>query len=120
MLPSADPLHAKLAHQLAPMVASTAQREAPVESIDSNTLLKDGNGSPGFSAALLPLLANAKQAAALQAHRLRAANQSLQNDQAYYSDVLSLFGLGWLEQRYEFSTNGQLGVRWKHTCSAAH
>ena len=119
MLPAADPLHAKLARQLAPMVASTAQREAPVESIDSNTLVKSGNGAAGFSAALLPMLANAKQAAALQAHRARVASQSLQNGQAYYSDVLSLFGLGWLEQRYEFSAGGQLGVGWKSTCPAA-
>jgi endoglucanase len=116
MLPTSDPLHAKLARQLAPMMNSSAQRSAPVESIDSNTLVKSGTGSPGFSAALLPMLANAKQAAALEAHRSRVANESLQNDQAYYSDVLSLFGLGWLERRYEFAANGNLGVRWKQTC----
>jgi endo-1,4-beta-D-glucanase Y len=119
MLPASDPLHAKLARQLAPMVASTVQRAAPVESIDSNTLVKNGSGAPGFSAALLPMLANAKQAAAVQVHRARVASQSLQNNQAYYSDMLSLFGLGWLEQRYEFSASGQLDVRWKHACSAA-
>jgi endoglucanase len=119
MLPASDPLHAKLARQLAPMLASAAQREAPIESIDSNTLVKSGSGAPGFSAALLPMLANAKQVAALEMHRTRVASQSLQSDQAYYSDVLSLFGLGWLEHRYEFSASGQLGVHWKHTCSAA-
>lgn len=117
MLAASDPLHAKLARQLAPMANSTAQRGAPVESIDSNTLLESGAGSPGFSAALLPMLANAKHAAALQAHRSRVAEQYLQNDQAYYSDVLSLFGLGWLERRYQFAANGNLSVPWKQTCA---
>jgi endoglucanase len=117
MLAASDPLHAKLARQLAPMANSTAQRSAPVENIDSNTLDASGTGSPGFSAALLPMLANGKHSAALQAHRSRVAEQFLQNDQAYFSDVLSLFGLGWLERRYQFAANGNLSVPWKQTCA---
>lgn len=117
-LPAADPLHTKLARLLAPMVESTAQRREPVESVDSNTLVKNGSGAAGFSAALLPMLANAKQSAAFAAHRERVANESLRDASAYYSDVLSLFGLGWVEHRYEFTTNGNLGVAWKRTCSA--
>jgi endoglucanase len=119
MLAKADPLRAKLAQQLAPMASSTAQRSAPVESIDSTTLLTSGVGSTGFSAALLPMLANAKYGAALQAHRSRVIEQYLQSDQAYYSDVLSLFGLGWIERRYEFAANGNLNVPWKQACAAA-
>jgi len=119
MLPTSDPLHGKLARHLAPMVASTAQRAAPVESIDANTLVNSGAGSPGFSAALLPMLANAKQSTALRAHRARVEGESLEDDQAYYSDVLSLFGLGWLEQRYQFGATGNLSVSWKSRCVAA-
>lgn len=118
MLPGSDPLQAKLARALAPMVTSTAQRIAPVESIDTNTLVQSGEGSPGFSASLLPLLANSKQAAALAAHRARVSTEALKG-QAYYSDSLSLFGLGWLEQRYRFTANGTLDVAWKSTCAAA-
>lgn len=116
MLPKSDPLHTKLARQLAPMMNDTAQRGTPVESIDTQTLVRSGVGSAGFSAALLPMLANAGQRAALAAQHARSSKQSLQNAQAYYSDVLTLFGLGWLERRYEFAANGNLGVHWKAAC----
>lgn len=116
MLPTSDALYAKLARKLAPMVTNTAQRSAPPESVDTNTLAMKGEGSPGFSAALLPLLANARQNAALQAHRRRVETQSLKNNQAYYSDVLTLFGLGWLESRYRFEPAGLLAVKWAQTC----
>ncbi len=112
MLPASDPLHRALSRRLAPMVASTAQRAAPVESIDSNTLVQSGDGSPGFSAALLPMLANARQTVALQTHRARVESDSLQSGNAYYSDVLSLFGLGWLEGHYLFGANVSIVLNW--------
>jgi endoglucanase len=34
--------------------------------------------------------------------------------------VLSLFGLGWLEQRYRFNRSGLLGVRWTPACDRPH
>ncbi len=58
------------------------------------------------------MLANARMTPALQSHRQRAADGSLQNNQSYYSDALTLFGLGWLEQRYRFNRWGLLSVRW--------
>jgi endoglucanase len=74
--------------------------------IDTLSLEMHGVGAPGFSAALLPMLANARMSSALQVHRKRAAEECLQGNQQCYSDMLSLFGLGWLEQRY------RLSVRW--------
>jgi endoglucanase len=118
MLPSSDPLHSRLTQHFAPMVASTAQRAAPMESIEVDTLASSGTGSPGFSAALLPLLANAKLSNAVRVHRERVQAQSLKDAQSYYSDVLSLFGLGWLEQRYQFSATGSVSVTWKQQCAA--
>lgn len=118
-LAAADPLHSKLARRLHPMVMSTAARDAPAENVDTRTLAMQSSGSPGFSAALLPMLANAKQTAALTAHRARVKREALSGGEAYYSDVLALFGLGWLEGRYRFERTGELAVRWKPSCPGA-
>lgn len=120
MLPASDPSRDALASRLKPMLASVAERGTPIESVDIQTLEMQGDGPPGFSAALLPMLANARMTAALQAQRQRAAEGSLQNNRNYYSDALSLFGLGWLEQRYKFSRAGLLNVRWTPACDRPH
>ncbi|MBM0108457.1 cellulase [Steroidobacter sp. S1-65] len=112
MLPASDPARDKLTSALQPMVEHASERSVPVEIIDTETLSMRGDGPPGFSAALLPMLANARKSAALQMHRQRAAEGSLQNNQSGYSDALTLFGLGWLEQRYRFNRMGLLSVRW--------
>jgi endoglucanase len=118
MLPDSDPLARTLAHRLAPMIANAARRRAPPESTNTDTLEAHGEGSPGFSAALLPLLARAKLGDTVQAYRARVEAESLQSDQHYYSDALTLFGLGWLDRRYEFARSGLLLVKWTAPCSA--
>lgn len=120
MLPASDPVRDKLTNALHPMIESAAKRAAPVEVVDTQTLQMRGDGPPGFSAALLPMLANARMTAPLQTHRQRAAEESLQNNQSYYSDALTLFGLGWLEQRYRFNRAGLLNVRWTPACDRPH
>jgi endo-1,4-beta-D-glucanase Y len=120
MLPASDPSRDKLTQALKPMLNAVAKRPAPMESVDTQTLEMKGDGSPGFSAALLPMLANAQLSTALQTHRKRAADESLQGNQDYYSDVLSLFGLGWLEQRFRFNRAGLLNVRWTPACDRVH
>ncbi len=116
MLPASDPARDKLLAALKPMLESVEKRGTPAETVDIQTLETRGEGPPGFSAALLPMLANARMTATLQAQRLRAAEGSLQNNQSYYSDALTLFGLGWLEQRYRFNRAGLLNVRWTPAC----
>lgn len=96
MLPASDATRDKLCAVLKPAL---------------NTLAKRSH-TAGFSAALLPMLANARMSTALQIHRQRAAEESLQNNQQHSSDALALFGLGWLEQRYRFNGAGLLSVRW--------
>lgn len=112
MLPASDPARDRILNALSPILESAVTRTAPAEIIDTQTLQMRGEGPPGFSAALLPMLANGRMTAALQAHRQRAADGSLQNNQSHYSDALTLFGLGWLEQRYRFNRAGLLNVRW--------
>lgn len=116
MLPASDPLKPKLMRRLAPMMQSAAARAAPVETVDTNTLTLQGDGSPGFSAALLPMFATAGLDAALQAHYARVESEALQDGQSYYSDVLALFGLGWLQGRYRFESSGLLQVSWAQAC----
>jgi endoglucanase len=116
MLAPSDALFGKLSKVHAPMMLSTAQRDAPVETVDTRTLAMRGEGSPGFSAALVPMLANAKESAALARHRSRAERNVTQRGGAYYSDVLSLFGLGWIESRYRFEASGSIKVAWKASC----
>lgn len=120
MLPASDPARDKIGDVLKPVLENVAKRAAPVEIVDTQTLEMRGDGPPGFSAALLPMLANARMTAALQSHRQRAADGSLQNNQSYYSDALALFGLGWLEQRYRFNRSGLLSVRWTPACDRPH
>jgi endoglucanase len=35
----------------------------------------------------------------------------------YYDYVLSLFGMGWIENRYRFSSNGQINLNWNPVCT---
>jgi endoglucanase len=120
MLAASDPARDKIIAALTPMLDVVGKRPAAMESVDTQTLEMKGEGSPGFSAAVLPMLANAHLSTALQTHRKRAADESLQGNQGYYSDVLSLFGLGWLEQRFRFNRAGLLNVRWTPACNRAH
>jgi endo-1,4-beta-D-glucanase Y len=115
MLAESDPQAASLAHQLEPMAAAAAQHPPP-ESIDTNTLEARGVAPPGFLAALLPLLVHFKFTDAVQAYRQRIEAESLKDNQHYYSDALTLFGLGWLEGRFGFDRHGDLRVPWTGPC----
>jgi endoglucanase len=54
------------------------------------------------------------QAASLLPARLAKATPS------YYDHVLSLFGLGWIENRYRFMSNGQVQLKWQKSCIQAN
>jgi endo-1,4-beta-D-glucanase Y len=117
MLAEGDPLAAGLARQLKPMAAAAARRPPPA-SIDTNTLEARGEAPPGFLAALLPLLVHFKFTDAVQVYRQRIEAESLKDNQHYYSDALTLFGLGWLEGRFHFDRHGELHVPWTGPCRA--
>jgi len=115
MLSRDDPEAPRLARLLEPMAAAAA-RDAIPESIDTTTLQTQGHAPPGFLAALLPLLVHLglEDAAESSAKRVRA--EALRDNRHYYSDVLSLFGLGWLEGRMRFDARGNLRPPWNGSC----
>jgi endo-1,4-beta-D-glucanase Y len=117
MLAPDDPEVTGLIQQLRP-IAQAAVRGPPPESIDTRTLEAHGTGSPGFLAALLPLLTQLRLTATVKEYRARVEAESLKDNQHYYSDVLTLFGLGWLKGRYRFDRHGELKVEWTGRCRA--
>jgi len=125
MTPDEDPLAAAMRKALAGMARLTTIDTSPPELIDVGSGLASGTGPYGFSAALLPYLrrAGAPAVAAQQAARARAmqaASLLAKPPPSYYDHALSLFGLGWFENRYRFTSNGQLQPKWQETCIPAN
>lgn len=115
MLAADAPGTAALQRHFAPMAALVEARGVPPERIDAATGIAEGQGPPGFSAALLPLLARLAPAAHA-AQRERLAREPLAAD-AYYNQALSLFGAGWDAGRYRFAADGRLLPAWEKTCA---
>ena len=118
MLDEGDALAKPLLRALAPMQNFASAHLSPPESVDTGTLTVRGEGPPGFATALLPLLAHGRHPAALRAFRTRAAADSLKDNQHYYSDALTLFGVGWMDGRYRFDRLGNLTPQWTTPCRA--
>jgi endoglucanase len=79
---------------------------------------RDGNangaGPAGFSAALLPFLAASKLPEAQRQQRQRIdAKGTLDRNDNYYEQALTLFGLGWSDGQYRFARDGALQPHWK-------
>jgi len=83
----------------------------------------------GFSAALLPYLKANRQDALLAQQFART--QSMQRETLtteylknqrppYYDYMLTLFGIGWIEDRYKFLTNGKVQLLWEKSCPHAN
>jgi len=122
-----DPQVASLLAALQGMSRLTAPTGLPPEKVALGSGEGQGTGPFGFSAALVPyFLANGQPwLAELQERRARreldAAAQGRRDRKLpsiYYDNMLSLFGLGWSEQRYRFAANGQLKLSWESECSA--
>jgi endoglucanase len=108
MTAAADPDRAALLQQFSPMTAASATADAPPAMVDAASGAALGAaGPPGFSAAVLPLLASAGAGGALRAQQERLRAHPPAAD-AYYDQALALFGLGWQEGRYAFAADGSL------------
>jgi len=127
MTPQLDTLAAPLRRALAGQVRATAVAGVPPESVAVSTGATKGTGSFGFSAAMLPLLAVAGDGVSLARQRQRVADglqqalapQNIQQRQPpYYDFVLTLFGQGWLDGRYQFTRSGALAPAWTSPCRA--
>lgn len=114
MLDANSPEKITLTTHFQPMLTITQQRGLPPEKINTTNGKTQGDGPIGFSAALLPLLANDADALAVQRQRVDAA-QSTQD--TYYNAVLTLYGQGWDQQRYHFNQKGELLPYWCTACA---
>jgi len=129
MTAAEDPLAATLLKSLSGMNRSLPQGAWPPESVDAATGLASGTGPFGFSAAIAPYLqqvgANGPMLQQVErARSMRTASllpeQIAKGLPLYYDHVLSLFGLGWIEQRFSFARNGQVQLKWQNSCSPAN
>ncbi|WP_263365899.1 cellulose synthase complex periplasmic endoglucanase BcsZ [Edaphobacter bradus] len=121
-LGTADP-QTPVVRQLLPRVLGMAnymkQRLTPPERVDATGRVVNPAGPPGFSAALVPYLRALNMGTQVkeQMERLSESKDTSTGlygkDAAYYDQNLSLFGTGWVEQRYRFDPNGRLQVKWK-------
>ena len=123
-----DPLAAPMLRELYGMAAATELTGTPPESVDTVTGVTSGVGPFGFSAALLPYLKSLRKNKLLdtQLDRVKTLQrESVQPEKtasqqpSYYDTVLSLFGLGWLENRYQFQRTGLVKLSWNESCRHA-
>lgn len=118
-----DPLAKTILGSLRGMARATAAIGMPPEKVAITTGKTDGRAPFGFSAALVPFFqASAEPWLAEQQQRraLEGLAQGRENGSPvpiYYDYMLSLFGLGWAEQRYRFDADGRLEPSWESACS---
>jgi endoglucanase len=120
MLSAADPLRQTLLDRFRPMAAYVAARGAPPEHVNTQAGTSGPNdGNAGFSAAIAPLLQASGKPDLAGAQTQRMHSLAAKEPPDYYSQVLSLFGIGYLDGLYRFEADGRLVPAWIATCPAA-
>ena len=128
LMPARDRLRKPLLDSLGGMLQATTEDGVPPEKVQVTTGAHSGAGPFGFSAALLPYLkalgkTTLQKEQALRVDQLMA--QSLTPEAVklaqppYYFFVLSLFSLGYMDNRYHFLDDGKLQPMWETTCPRA-
>lgn len=116
MMDRRQPGHQPLLESLHGMRSQVQQRGEPPERVDVTSGRASGNTPPGFIAAVTPYLYALDEQTLLSRNlqRLRALESGglYGRKQRYYDQVLALFGLGFIEQRYRFSPCGALLPAW--------
>jgi endoglucanase len=103
--------------QFTPMATITSKRGAPPRLVNTQDGSAKEQGSIGFSAALLPMLKSLNDQFTLEQQIKRVAGGlDIIDGQHYYDSVLTLFGLGWAEGRYQFGSSGELITSSKEQC----
>lgn len=115
MLNADDADRRVLLDALKPMARFVASHGSPPESINILTGVANNPGPGGFSAAMVPFLQASGMKKAVDQQLLRIAEHPIAED-SYYSQVLSLYALGWHDNLYRFDLNGNLTPRWMSTC----
>ncbi|EEA00052.1 Cellulase [Burkholderia sp. H160] len=121
MLDAADPLRTATLRTFAPLANHVAVHGYPPERVDTQTgALGPNAGNGGFSAAVAPYLAALGRSDLAAAQVARSRSMAKAAPSGYYTEVLMLFGLGYLDGLYRFDPNGQLVPAWKSTCATPH
>jgi endoglucanase len=106
-----DPASPGLLRHYLPMLAEIETSGSVPRAIDAATGRRDGQGSPGFTAAMLPFIARQGRPELVGRLAEQVKAVPAQAD-AYYDQALTLFALGWREQRYRFEADGTLKPGW--------
>jgi len=119
MLPDNSIARGNLLESLQGMSRLLSRHKIPPAVVDLNGTIAIAQGSPGFSAALVPFLIarGERERADRQRRRVSEAwNRATGLHGAspnYYDQNLILFSEGWLENRYRFDPNGRLNLSWR-------
>jgi len=114
------PSRAALLDPFRPLADFVQAHGFPPERADTQTGVAGSNaGNAGFSASVAPYLAALGRQDLAQAQRQRVRTLAAQEPLGYYSSVLVLFGLGFLDGQYRFDASGAVVPAWTSTCPAA-
>ncbi len=119
MLAFDDPLRSTTLATFAPLSAFVAAHGFPPERVDTQTGTpgpSEGNG--GFSAAVAPYLSALGRTDLADAQAERSRKLAQTSPPGYYSSVLMLFGLGYLQGLYHFDAQGRVAPAWTTRCPA--
>lgn len=113
MLHPQHPGKSSLLNALSGMKHAVLETGVPPEQAHAKE--RSGTGPSGFSAALLPYLASTGDPDLLQLQLLRLKAKPIPA-QAYYQQMLGLFGQGWHQGEFRFGPTGELQPRWESGC----
>ncbi|WP_395063580.1 cellulose synthase complex periplasmic endoglucanase BcsZ [Paraburkholderia silvatlantica] len=117
MLAGDDPLRASTLATFEPLADFVGAQGFPPERVDTTTGTPGPNeGNGGFSAAVVPYLAALGRNDLANAQAGRSRTLAQKSPPGYYSSVLMLFGLGYLDGRYHFDAQGRVAPAWTSAC----
>lgn len=125
MMPEGDSLTKPVLQSVIGMLHAISPQGIPPEQVNVLTGDKSGTAPFGFSAALLPYLKAHGQYDLMRQQLARAyamqqetlTPEYLKNQRPpYYDYLLTLFGVGWIDDRYKFLTNGKVQLLWEKSC----
>ncbi|PXV60727.1 endoglucanase [Dyella jiangningensis] len=122
MLATDAPARSSMLDVFKPLADYVAAHGAPPERVDtqSGAVIGSNQGNAGFSTAVAPYLDALGRHDLAQAQVQRARTLAGQSPLGYYSQVLTLFGLGYLDGLYRFDADGAVVPAWMSTCPARH
>ncbi|MFP4833598.1 cellulose synthase complex periplasmic endoglucanase BcsZ [Paraburkholderia sp. BR10879] len=117
MLASDDPLRASTLATFRPLAEFVGAHGFPPERVDTTTGTAGPNeGNGGFSAAVAPYLSALGRSDLANAQVDRSRTLAQKSPPGYYSSVLMLFGLGYLDGLYHFDAQGRVAPAWTSAC----